>query len=258
MGSEQDTWNVANYERFRAQRERPALDLLELLAPAPGGRAADLGCGAGRYTVALHRHVGAHETVGVDTSPRMLAEARALQAPGVRFELADLADVDGGWDVLYANASLQWVADHRRLIPHLASKLRPGGQLAFQVPANFDHPSHTVADEVGQDFGLDPLDRSIGALGPADYAELLHACGLGELDVTLRIYGHEMDRTDEVVDWVAGTLLTRFERQLPAERFEEFLAQYRRTLLATLGDPSGSRPYFYAFPRILCRARRRE
>lgn len=257
MGSEQDTWDVARYERFRAQRERPALDLLDLLAPAPGGRAADLGCGTGRHTVALHRHVGAGETLGVDTSPRMLEESRAWRVPGVRFELADLTDVGGGWDVLYANASLQWVADHRALLPHLASKLRPGGQLAFQVPANFDHPSHTVADEVGRGFGLDPLDRAIDVLGPADYAELLHGCGFGELDVTLRIYGHEMERTDEVVDWVSGTLLTRFERQLPPERFEEFLAEYRKTLLAELGDPSGAQPYFYAFPRILCRARRR-
>ena len=77
-----------------------------------------------------------------------------------------------------------------------------------------------------------------------------------DIDVALRIYGVEMARTDQVLDWVGGTLLTRFERQLGADRFEEFRSEYRRRLLVALGDPDGDRPYYYAFPRILCRARR--
>jgi trans-aconitate 2-methyltransferase len=224
--------------------------------PAPGGRAADLGCGDGWCTPLLHARTGAAETVGIDSSARMLEGAAAHLVEGVRFVEGDLLDLDDGWDVLFANASLQWLPDHRSLVPALVGRLEPGGTLAFQVPANFGHPSHTVADEIGRRFGLEPLDRSVGALDAPAYAELLHAAGVEEPDVVLRVYGHRLDRTEQVLDWVSGTLLTAFERRLDPDAFAEFRAEYRTALLDVLGDPTGQRPYFYAFARILASGRR--
>lgn len=249
-----DTWDPAQYERFREARERPVHDLLALVQPAPQGRAVDLGCGTGRYTPLLHERVGAAETLGIDSSARMLEQSADHVRDGIRFEqrdLRDLDDLDGRWDVVFANAALQWLPAHEVLLPSLVQQLSPGGQLAVQVPANFGHPSHTVADAIGREFGLEPLDRAIGALSPARYAEILWTSGLRELDVTMRIYGVEMDRTDDVIEWVSGTLLTSFERRLDAARFTEFRTEYRRRLLDELGDPDGSSPYYYAFPRIL-------
>ena len=254
-----DRWDPGRYERFRAERERPLHDLLALVAPRPGGRVADLGCGTGRYTAQLADHVGAAEAVGIDSSSRMLADAGRYTRPGVRFlegDLQDIGGLGGAWDVLFANASLQWIPGHEGLLGRLVERLGPDGQLAFQVPANFGHPSHTVADDVGRLFGLEPLDRAIGALDPARYAEVLWASGLRDLDVSMRIYGVEMERTDEVIDWVSGTLLTRFESRLDPADFERFRSTYRRRLLDALGDPVGDQPYFYAFPRILCCGRR--
>lgn len=246
-----DAWDADRYDRYAAQRRRPALDLLERVPRGVGGRAVDLGCGDGWCTPLLHERTRAVETLGIDTSRRMLAGTAAHTAPGVRFEQGDLAEIGGEWDVLFANASLQWLPDHRTLLPSLVSRLRPGGILAFQVPANFGHPSHTVADEVARRFGLEPLEREIGALDAPTYAEVLHAAGIDELDVVLRVYGHRMTRTDEVIDWVAGTLLTSFERRLDADAFAAFRAEYRTALLDRLGDPTGTRPYYYAFARIL-------
>lgn len=251
-----DAWNPDRYERFRAARERPVHDLLTLVEPVPGGRAVDLGCGTGRYTRLLHDRARAAHTLGIDSSPAMLAESASFEMPGVEFETGDLRDLDGEWDVIFSNAALQWVDGHGALLPRLVERLRPGGQLAFQVPANFGHPSHVVADEIGRRYGLEPLDRTIGALSPARYDELLWHGGLRELDVTLRIYGVEMARTDEVLDWVSGTLLTSFEARLGPDRFANYRDEYRTRLLDELGDPEGDRPYYYAFPRIVCRGAR--
>jgi len=251
-----DAWDPVTYDRFREQRRRPALDLLERVPPAPGGRAADLGCGDGWCTPLLHERTGAAETVGIDASARMLAAADGHAGPGIRFVHGDLTDLDGMWDVLYANASLQWLPDHPALLRRLVGALRPGGTLALQVPANFGHPSHTVADAVGRRFGLEPLEREVGSLDAPTYAEVLHAAGIDDPDVVLRVYGHRMDRTEQVIDWVSGTLLTSFERRLDPDAFARFRAEYRAELLEVLGDPSGQRPYFYAFPRILASGRR--
>lgn len=251
MSSDQDTWDPARYERFREERDRPVHDLVTLLRPTPGGRAVDLGCGTGRHTELLHRHLGAAETVGIDSSERMLAQSKEHATDEIRFELGDLRQLRGDWDVIFANASLQWVADHEALLPRLVDRLAPGGQLAFQVPANFEHPSHTVADDVGRHFGIDPRAAYIDSLSAARYAEVLWDSGLRELDVSMRIYGVEMERTDHVLDWVAGTLLTRAEAALDPDLFAEFRDRYRRELLDELGDPDGDQPYFYAFPRVL-------
>ncbi|MFP5320691.1 MAG: methyltransferase domain-containing protein [Acidimicrobiia bacterium] len=251
-----DPWDPATYDRFADQRRRPALDLLDRVPAAPGGRVVDLGCGDGWCAPLLRERTGAAEVVGIDSSTRMLEGSRRHVGPGIRFEEGDLADLAGEWDVVFANASLQWVPDHRSLLPRLVERLRPGGTLAFQVPANYGHPSHVVADEVGRRFGLEPLDREAGALDPAAYAEVMHAAGIAEPDVVLRIYGHAMARTDQVLDWVSGTLLTSFERRLGPDRFPAFRDEYRRELLERLGDPAGERPYYYAFARILASGRR--
>src|SRR5688500_9222620 len=105
-----DQWNPATYRRFAAERRQPFDDLLSLIRPAPGGRAVDLGCGPGELTVDLHRHLGAAETVGIDTSEVMLAEATGVAGEGVSFAAGDLAgfgtdaaDRDA-WDVIAASA----------------------------------------------------------------------------------------------------------------------------------------------------------
>ncbi len=258
-----DPWVVGRYERFRAERERPGRDLLARVPSCPGGRAVDLGCGTGRLTVALAEATGAAEVVGVDSSPAMLAAARDLAAtsPTVRVVEADLRDPDAGWtggapaeglDVVFSNAALQWVPDHETLVPELVGRLAVGGTIAFQVPANFDHPSHLVADEVGRRHGLPPQGESIGVLGPRAYAELLHSAGVADPVVDLHVYGHALARTDEVIDFVSGTLLTTAERLLGPEALEAFRAEYRARLLAELGDPDGDRPYWFGFTRILC------
>lgn len=256
MNRAADAWDPDRYQRFRAERDRPAHDLVALLRPAPGGDAVDLGCGTGRHTALLHRHLGTARTLGIDSSPRMLAESPPHARAGIDFDQRDLRDLTGHWDVIFANASLQWVPGHPDLLPRLVDHLRPHGQLAFQVPANFDHPSHTVADRIGRSFGLEPRADYIDSLSPAAYAERLWHAGLRDLDVSLRIYGVEMERTEHVLDWVSGTLLTRAESALDPDDFAAFRAEYRRALLEELGDPEGDRPYYYAFPRILAHGSR--
>jgi trans-aconitate 2-methyltransferase len=73
-----DPWDPASYERFAAERNAPFFDLLALVRPIPGGRAADLGCGTGALTAELRRRVQGAETLGVDSSAAMLARAAAV------------------------------------------------------------------------------------------------------------------------------------------------------------------------------------
>src|SRR5688500_17584492 len=118
-----DAWSPAQYERFAAERKQPFVDLLRLLQPAPGGRAVDLGCGSGELTLELHEHLGVDTTLGIDSSPAMLAGAP--EAVGVSFAIDDLTTFqpERPLDVIAANASLQWVPDHPAVLRRLAALL---------------------------------------------------------------------------------------------------------------------------------------
>jgi trans-aconitate 2-methyltransferase len=256
-----DSWSPEQYQRFEAERRQPFADLVSLVRPRPNGAIVDLGCGTGELTRVLHEWVQATDTLGIDTSPAMLA--RAEPGGGVRFEQRDIASfrATGQVDVLFANASLQWVPHHDQLLRRRTAALRPGGQLAVQVPANADHASHLVAADVaGQapfvdafDGGPPPDPVRTNVLRPEQYAELLDDLGFTEQHVRLQVYGHHLDSSADVVEWVKGTTLTRFRERLPADLYEVFLVRYADALLEVLGD---RRPYFYAFKRILFWARR--
>jgi trans-aconitate 2-methyltransferase len=253
-----DTWDPATYHRFRAERRQPFDDLLALVEPMPGGLVVDLGCGSGELTAALHRHTDAARTVGIDSSANMLEQAAAHAGDGLTFEQGDISQWQAPEpvDVVFANASLQWVPGHPALLRTLRDQLAPRGQLAVQMPANFHHPTHTVADRVGQELGMEPVSKFEAVLDPDTYAGLLDTLGFEEIHVRMQVYVHRLADTASVIDWVQGSLLTQYRRQLDEATYDQFLAQYRRELLAELGDPAGDKPYTHLFNRILFRARR--
>ena len=251
-----DPWDPDIYHRFAAQRRRPFDDLVARIEPVPGGRLVDLGCGSGELTAAAHVALDVAEAVGVDNSPAMLAEAGQIDVPGLRFEPGDLATFHqpGVWDVVLANASLQWVPDHGEVLLRWVDSLRPGGQLAVQVPANPDHPAHTTVAEVLAERPFDDHASNVGpdhlanVLDPARYAEILFDLGAEDPLVRLQVYGMALPKADDVVDWVSGTALTRVRRALPPDLYERFVERYRERLLERLDHAS---PYYYAFKRIL-------
>lgn len=252
-------WSPAQYERFKDERSRPFFDLLALVEPRTAMRVVDLGCGTGELTRAMHDRLVVRETLGVDNSPAMLAKAAALEGDGLRFhraDIADFADADG-FDLVFSNAALQWLPDHERLFARVAALVRAGGQIAVQMPMNFDHPSHVTADEIARDpefrNALGGHERKSPMLAPETYATLLHRLGFRAQHVRLQVYAHELASRDEVVEWVRGTLLTDYQRRLSPETFARFLVRYRELLLPRLAD---ERPYFYPFKRVLMWGRR--
>ncbi len=108
--------------------------VLALLAPQPGERALDIGCGPGLTTEALAQAVGARGSViGVDIAPSMLSIARQRCAvlPQVAFERADVTRLpweDGHFDVALASQVYEYVEQIYAALAELARVIRPGGR----------------------------------------------------------------------------------------------------------------------------------
>lgn len=241
-------WTPEQYERFKDERAQPFRDLAALVEHRPRMRVADLGCGTGELTRQLHEHLAASETIGIDSSETMLLKAGHFGGEMLRFQHGTVEGfvTDRPYDLIFSNAALHWVADHESLLRRLTGFLSGDGQLAIQMPANDDHPSHAIAASLAKDFGIEP--RADYVLPPERYAALLHDLGYKRQHVRLQVYGHELSSSRDVVEWVRGALLTDYERRLGEERFPEFLERYTARVAEALGD---ARPFFYTYKRVL-------
>ncbi|NNU28153.1 methyltransferase domain-containing protein [Isoptericola sediminis] len=205
-------WSPSDYLRFTDERSRP---FAELLARVPGTPRSvlDLGCGPGHLAAMLRRRWPGADVVGLDASPAMIDAARTADPDG-RYVLGDLRDLAAGRpptgvpsrpDLVISNATLQWVPDHRDLLPALAGLARE--TFAFSVPGNQDAPSHRLLREVAARGSyadaVGPVPRR--AVGdPADYLEILAGPGRA-VDAWETTYTHVLPGEDPVLRWISAT-----------------------------------------------------
>ena len=160
-------------------------------------------------------------------------------------------------DVLVCNAVLQWVPGHDELLLRWADLLAPGGWLAFQLPGNFDQPSHAIVKEMAQSprwRGLladAKLNRQAG--DPADYVALLARPGF-EVDAWETSYLHILQGENPVLEWTKGTTLRPVLGALDAEQTAAFVREYGERLSAAYHPhPFGT---LFPFRRVFAVVRR--
>ena len=137
------SWSPEQYVIFEDERTRPVRDLLNAISSADPHSAVDLGCGPGNSTEVLAARFPNATVTGLDSSADMIAKARK-RLPALGFDVAAIETWNdaGPFDVILANAVLQWVPNHDILLPRLVSKLTPRGSLTVQMPDNLDEPAH--------------------------------------------------------------------------------------------------------------------
>ncbi|PZO73666.1 MAG: trans-aconitate 2-methyltransferase [Mesorhizobium amorphae] len=246
-------WSAEQYLRFAGERTRAARDLLLGVPPAQVRRAMDLGCGPGNSTELLVARYPEAEVAGIDSSPAMIAAARE-RLPACDFAVADIGAWEGeNYDLLFANAVLQWLPDHAALLPRLVGCLAEGGSLAVQMPDNLDEPSHRAMREVAE---LAPFrDKLAAAAG--ERTEILGASALYALlkplcrrvDVWRTTYHHPLGGVDGVVDWLGSTGLRPFLAPLDEGGRDAFLAEYR-TRIAAAYPLEADGTLLLPFPRL--------
>ncbi|MBA3780799.1 MAG: trans-aconitate 2-methyltransferase [Nocardioides sp.] len=240
-------WDSDRYLAFADERGRPFLDLLARVGAADPRTVVDLGCGPGNLTCLLaDRWPDAH-VLGLDSSSEMIEKARATGST-IEYDVADLRD----WqppqpvDVLVSSATLQWVPGHLDLLPRLVEQVRPGGWFAFQVPANFDEPSHTIRAELATEVPYREL--TAGAAEPTSHDPETYVAALTALGCTVdaweTTYLHLLTGEDPVFTWVSGTSARPVLALLPDGLREEFVAEFKQRLRAAYPE----HPYGVALP----------
>jgi trans-aconitate 2-methyltransferase len=247
-------WDPEIYNKFKSERSAPFDDLLALVGIKPAMDVIDLGCGTGELTGKLAEHLPGSKVLGIDSSAEMLKDARRLENERLKFECRSIEEqlgMDRKWDLVFSNAAIQWVEDHQELLPDIISRIRPGGQLLIQVPAQ----QHNLTNKLLHDLSnqapfiteFHHLKRASPVLDIDSYAGILFENGTRSMTVYEKIYPLVLKDSDALFDWVSGTALIPYMEKLSQTLQEDFIQAFKRSLQVHFEKT----PVFYPFKRII-------
>lgn len=254
-------WNPPLYMRFGAERTRPALELAARIPDIDARRIVDLGCGPGNATEILTTRWPDAEVTGLDSSDEMIAAARN-KTLSAAFAVADFEtwSPDVAPDVIFSNAALHWSRDIVGLAVRLFGALAPGGVLAFQIPQNFDRPSHVIPHAMAGEARWVAKLAAARWFDPAAFPQALTlarplAAAGAALDIWTTDYLHVLRGEHPVFDWVSATALQPFLTALNGAEREAFEIEAKsRYAAAYPPEPDGTT--LFPFRRLFVIARR--
>jgi len=179
-------WDAGLYDAKHGFVSAKAKDLLEQLAPQPGERILDLGCGTGALTSQIV--ASGADVLGVDRSPEMIGEARK-KFPQLRFEVCDARSLSfsSEFDAVFSNAALHWIPEAETVIAGVSCALKSGGRFL----AEFGGKGNVRTVVTSLESALTSLGISAAGANPwyypsvTEYASLLERHGLEVYEAAL-------------------------------------------------------------------------
>lgn len=204
-------WNSEQYLKFKSQRTQPAIDLVKRIELDNPNSILDIGCGPGNSSKVLRNAFPNAHILGIDSSENMIDKAKETYSD-IDFKVMDIQDDSqalNGFDVIFSNACLQWVDNHKTLIPVLFNKLNKKGVLAVQIPMNSQEPLFKIADKIIKEDGWNFSSMSFEAnttLSCGEYFDILSSL-TDKFDIWETVYYHNMPSIEAMVEWIKGSRL---------------------------------------------------
>lgn len=203
-------WNSAQYLKFKKERTQPSVDLANRIHIENPKRIIDIGCGPGNSTAVLKSRFPDSYVLGVDFSPNMIERAKS-DYPELDFMLfdatSDFEKLDGKFDVVFSNACIQWVPDHKRLLCNMMAILNAGGVMAVQVPNQAKMPIHKIIKKVTSSEKWKSCfekGREFYNLTEEEYFNLLSSIS-SDFSMWQTTYFHRMPSQQSIIEWYSST-----------------------------------------------------
>lgn len=144
----EQVWKAHDYDRQLSFVSAYGKGVVELLAPQPGERILDLGCGTGDLANEISAS-GAHVT-GMDDSAEMIERAKS-KYPGLTFLAGDGEnfDTESPYDAVFSNAALHWMKDAGGVVRSVYGALKPGWPIRSGVWRQGEHRRNLPSFENG-------------------------------------------------------------------------------------------------------------
>ena len=216
-------WNATDYNKSSAAQQQWAEELIAKLFLRGNERVLDIGCGDGKVTAAIAISVPDGSVVGVDNSADMIRFARdhfpEEHYPGLSFIQMDAQCLafDEEFDVVFSNAALHWISDHRCVLTGIRNCLLPGGRMLIQMGGK---GNAAAVLEIFEEIQYDPLWKpyfagfsfSYGFFGAEEYRQWLGEADLHPVRVELIRKDMTYPARDEFAGWIRTTWLPYLQR----------------------------------------------
>lgn len=252
------SWNSEQYLKFKAERTQPAIDLSNRISAKSPADIIDIGCGPGNSTEILKKRYPNAAVVGADNSENMLEAARK-KYPDIEFILCDaskdLGKLTGKFDIVFSNACIQWVPDHPKLLREMTSLLKEGGELAVQIPMNYDEPIHRIIQEaVKSEKWRDKFNapRHFYTLSCGEYYDILAKIS-SDFSMWQTTYFHRMKSHSDIMEWYKSTGLRPYLEALS----ETDSAEFEKDIFAEVEKAypkQANGEIIFRFPRLFFKA----
>lgn len=220
-------WNSNQYMKFRAERTQPSTDLINRLSRHKPQKILDLGCGPGNSTRKLAEKFPTADILGIDSSEDMLKKARrdhpdlSFKCLRVPDEICNLKD----FDLIFSNACIHWIPNHKALIPALFDKLSQRGMLAVQIPYIQKAPFYRLLNELVGTCEWKNLSviHNFYNLYPEEYYDILSELS-SDFNIWETTYYHTVNSNNDVIEWYKGSGLRPYLDMLSEKEKPRFLA----------------------------------
>lgn len=219
-------WNPNQYVKFINERTRPAVDLADRTGIVSPKNIIDIGCGPGNSTKVLADKFPGSRVVGSDNSRNMLDKARA-EYPELEFVFfdagGDYSVINQKFDLVFSNACLQWIPNHKMLLKNLMTLLNENGVLAVQIPINYNEPIHKIITEIttSEKWRANFTNpRIFYTLTKREYFDILSEIS-SDFSMWETIYCHRMPSHESIIEWYKGTGLRPYLSVLSQEKAAE-------------------------------------
>lgn len=219
--SEMNDWNPSQYLTFFSERIRPAIDLVAQIRIDPPRQIVDIGCGPGNSTQILRNRWPDAFVLGVDHSREMI-DAAIRSFPEQAWLNEDIVQwkPEQPCDLVFSNAALHWLPDHRTLVRRLFSHVASGGALAFQIPSAVFPRVRTLIHDISHDerwsARMDAARTALTMETPGFYYDSLVDVASG-IDIWETENQHVLPSKQAIVEWICGTGLRPFLTALASD-----------------------------------------
>lgn len=220
-------WNPIQYEKFLKDRTQPAIDLANRIEEIAPNSILDLGCGPGNSTKVLKDKFPSTKIIGADNSDEMLEKARELY-PDIEFinldANGDLHELNGRFDIVFSNACIQWLPNHKELLPKLMTLLNSNGVLVIQIPMQRDHLVHMIINELVNTtkWSKKLTPRQYNNLTTEEYFDVISDIS-NDFEIWETSYCHRMPNYESIIEWYKGTGLRPYLEQLTESDAADFV-----------------------------------
>jgi trans-aconitate 2-methyltransferase len=211
-------WNPNLYLKFGKERIQPSIDLVSRLDGEEPKKIIDIGCGPGNSTQILKNRWPNAEISGADNSPAMIEKAKE-DYPNQKWILFDAArdSLNEKFDLVFSNATIQWIPDHNNLIKQFDGLLNEPGVLAVQLPLFFDMPLGKSISEIAKTEKWRNATKGVDDLFTIHNAGYYYDClskYFSQVDTWTTDYYHVMESHSSILEMIRSTGLKPYLERL--------------------------------------------